>query len=127
MLEDDVDFIRNSIEETQDYTDEFITIFTVSSSTGTASSLEPRSVTWGSTETRAKVRRLSAREVNESGGIYKMDDLLLYTGGSLSSDAKVGYRTGTYEVVDSGGRLVQGTPIHIGGYDVRFQTAVRRA
>src|SRR3989304_1715514 len=116
MLEDDVDFIRNSLEETQEYTDEFITIFTISSSTGTASSLEPRSVTWGSTETKAKIRRLSAREINEAGGIYKMDDLLLYTGGSLSSDAKVGYRTGTYEVVDSGGfRSGQTTPIHIGG------------
>ena len=120
-IENDLDFIKDSIEDVEEYTSEFITVFTVSSTTGTPSSLEPKTITSGSTEIKAMVKRVSAREINESGGIYKADDLACFTSGSYSSDAQVVYRSGTYNVVE------KSVPTYIGDYDVRWRGVLRRA
>lgn len=117
----DVDFIKNSIEETEEYTAETVDVCILSSSTGTAASLEPKSVTWSSDEMKANVKRISAREINESGGIYKPDDLAIYSSGSYSQDAKIIYRSGTYDVVE------KPAPIFIDNYDVRWKSVVRIA
>lgn len=117
----DVDFIKNSIEETEEYTAEFVNIYVLSASTGTAASLEPKSITWGSSEMKANVKRISAREINESGGIYKPDDLAIYSSGSYSQDAKIVYRAGTYDVVE------KPASTFIDNVDVRWKSVVRRA
>ena len=117
----DVDFIKNSIEETEEYTAEIVDIYVLSSSTGTAASLEPKSITYSSDEMKANVKRVSAREINESGGIYKPDDLAIYSSGSYSQDAKIIYRSGTYNVVE------KPAPTYIDNVDVRWRSVVRRA
>ena len=117
----DTDFIKESIESVEEYTSEFITVFTVSGSTGTPSSLDPKTITWGCSEMKATVKRISAREINESGGIYKSDDLACYSSGSYSQDAKIVYRTGTYDVVE------KPAPTTIDEIDVRWRSVLRRA
>ena len=118
---EDINFIKNSIEETEEYTSEIITIYTISSSTGTACSLEPKTITYNSDEMKANVKRLSAREINDSGGIYKADDLAVFSSGSFSQDVKLIFRSGTYDVVE------KPAPTYIDNYDVRWKSVVRRA
>ena len=117
----DVDFIQNSIEDVEEYTAESLTVFTISASTGTASSLEPPTITYSSITLLADVTRISAREVNESGGIYKPDDLVINHTGSISQDCMVAYSSGTYNLVD---KPVTTT---IDNVDVRYRSVVRRA
>ena len=117
----DVDFIKNSIEETEEYTAEFITIFTISATAGTASSLEPKTITWGSKTMDANLVRLSAREINDSGGIYKQDDMACFSSGSYSQDSKIVYRSGTYDVVEKPAQTV------IDNNDVRWRSVLKIA
>ena len=116
----DIDFIQTSIEQAGEYTEEMITLFTLSASCGTAASLEPKTITWGTSEMKATIRRISGRELNEAGGIYKVDDLAIYSSGSYSQDAKIGYRSGTYEVVE------KPTSTTIADTDVRWRAVLRR-
>ncbi len=116
----DTDFMKDSIAETEDFTGETIVVYTLSSSTATLSSLEPASVVYGSTQETANVRRISAREVNESGGIYMADDLVVNSSGSYSQNARIGYRSGTYEVIE------KPAPTPIGEIDLRWKAVIRR-
>lgn len=121
MLElGDLDFIKDSIEEVEEWTSEFITIFTITATSGVPSSLEPIDITTGSTEIKATVRRISAREINESGGIYKQDDLMIHSSGSINSNSDVVYRTGTYCMID------KMSPILVDYEDVRWRGVLRR-
>ena len=115
----DVDFIKDSIEETEDYTGEEVTLKVLSSSTGTASSLTPRTMVYGTESAVATVRRINARELNESGGIYQADDLVCCSSGSFSQEAQIIYRSGTYDVIE------KQQPTTIDGEDVRFRTVLR--
>lgn len=121
MLElGDLDFIKDSIEEVEEWIAEFVTIFTVTATAGTPSSLEPIAITTGSAEIRATVRRISAREINESGGIYKQDDLIINSSGSINSDADVVYRSGTYSMIE------KMQPVLVDYEDVRWKGVLRR-
>jgi len=121
MLElGDVDYIKGCIESVGEYTEEIITLYTISASSGTGPSMEPKSVTWVSTDIKANVQRLSAREINESGGIYEADDLAVHSIGSYNKEAKIGWRTGTYNVIE------KPAPTTIADNDVRFRAVVRR-
>jgi len=83
--------------------------------------MEPKTVTWANTDIKANVQRVSAREVAESGGIYESDDLLVHSLGSYSNEAKIGWRTGTYNVIE------EPAPTTVGDVDVRFRGVMRRA
>lgn len=121
MLElGDLDFIKDSIEEVEEWTSEFITIFTVTATAGIPASLEPITTTVGSTEMKATVRRISAREINESGGIYKQDDLIFNSSGSVNSDCDVVYRSGTYSMIE------KMQPVLVDYEDVRWKGVLRK-
>jgi len=118
---DDVDFIKGCIESVGEYTEEIITLYVISSSAGTGPSMEPKTVTYNIQEIKANVQRVSAREVAESGGIYESDDLLVHSLGSYDQKAKIGWRTGTYNVIE------EPQPTTVGDVDVRFRGVMRRA
>ena len=116
----DIEFMKNSISEVDEYVGEMTTLFILSSSSGTPSSLEPAVMTYGSSEVSAHVNRISAREVNESGGIYEADDLIAYSSGSYSQKDMVVYRSGTYNVIE------KPAPITINDTDLRWRAVLRR-
>lgn len=117
----DTDYMKAAIEESEEYTGETLTVLTISASSGTSASMEPRSITWGSTDLVANVKRVSAREINESGGIYKSDDMVVYSSGSFSEDAKLVYRSGTYDVIEKPSFTC------IDEQDLRYKVVIRRA
>ena len=116
----DITYMNNAIDEVDEYVGETATLFILSSSSGTPSSLEPAVMTYGSSETTAHISRISAREVNESGGIYEADDLIAYSSGSYSNKDMIVYRSGTYNVIE---KL---TPVTIGDVDLRWRGVLRR-
>lgn len=116
----DLDFIKTSLEDIGEFTEEFITVYTITASSGTSSSLEPTTITYGSREEKATVRRLSTPEISESGGVYQSDDLRVIMRGSWSQDDKIIYSTGTYKAVEK----VQNDYLID---DIKWQAVVRRA
>ena len=116
----DITYMNSAIDEVDEYIGETATLFILSSSSGTPSSLEPATMSYGSSEMTAHISRISAREVNESGGIYESDDLVAYSSGSYSQKDRIIYRSGTYNVIE---KL---TPITIDDVDVRWRGVLRR-
>ena len=116
----DLDFIKSSLEEIGEYTEEFITVYTITASSGTSASLEPTTITYELRDEKAMVRRLSAPEINESGGVYHSDDLRVIVRGSWSQDDKIIYHSGTYKAVEK----VQNDYLVD---DIKWQAVVRRA
>lgn len=99
----DVSFMTTALAQVGSYVEQTGSVFvytSIGTSGTTAEAGHPQSVTYGTRAMSARVNRLGAAAIEQSGGKYRQNDKLFTMRGSFSADDMVSYSAGTYRPVE---------------------------